>query len=776
MAQERSTLLRIIVPVLLAALGVVIALAVFTNTGRQQGHSPRGTAATPTAVTPTTPAAASTTPAPTSPSTAPNPAQPEAPATTPASTTDAPTPAAPALAGLRAVAWPESDAGLPYAPLGSLGRESEGNPQRFELRFSPNGAGLESLKLANHFAGLDVNAPHEILQQTERHEIPMTDGTVRERTLVPFALLGVSIDGTFVNLAVSPDGPLWRQVAPGEFTARIVDQDGRDVALVTRRYALRAGGYDLVLDQQLRNLTGRAISVTWHQFGPVDLPIGVIRYGGDIRRIRLGYLTSLANDPDQQMVFGGDRFMIPHATALGSPTFAPEGWVFPEFAVWPEERAVRDGLSLAWAALTNRYFAVAVHPIPDRQPGRTDTLTPSALDKRFNLAQRIDRVVLDRGGADKNDMLRRAVMALRLTSPASMVAPGAVADASMGIYAGPIARSFAEGEPLLKSMNLGELVIFSFGGPCAFCTFQPIAHLLRWYLGVLASYVVFDWAIAIILLVVTLRTLLHPLTRWSQKSMTRFGKQMAAVAPKMQKLKEMYGNDPAKFREEQVKLMREENVNYAGALGCLPMFFQMPIWIALYAMIFFTFELRHEGAFFGLFQWLSAGRWGFMADLAEPDHFINLGLNLHIPIISGLMGPIDGLNLLPILMGVVFYIQQKYLTPPTTTQLSPEQEMQMKITKFMIVVLFPLMMYNAPAALSLYFMTNSIGGIIESKWIRAQVEREDAERERLRAEGKWPPKKAAPAKPGFFARIQNAVEEKQRQFEQAQKQAAKRKK
>jgi YidC/Oxa1 family membrane protein insertase len=782
MAQERSPVLRILIPLLVMVAAVGFAIAVFTNTARHQ--NPPAGSTTPAATATTAPAQTAAAPTATAPAaeTSTTPATAEGAAPTPTTTAQVP-PASPAPAAppapinLSAKPWSAEEAGLPFASLGSLQRESEGNTLRVEVHFSPNGAGVDSLKLANHFSSIERNAPNEILQQAERHVIPMTDGSVRERTLVPFALLGLSIDGTFVNLAVAPEGSLWRQVSPGEFVARIVDDQGREAVSVTRRYRLREGGYDLVLEQSLRNLTGRAINVTWHQFGPVDLPIGVIRYGGDVRRIRLGYLRSLQSDPNQQVVFGGDRFMIPHATALGSPTMDATGqWAWPEFAIWPEARAKADGLSLSWAALTNRYFAVAVHPIPERQPGRQDTATPNAIDRRFNLVQTIDRVVLERGGADKNDMLRQAVMALRITSGATVVAPGATMDATMGVYAGPISTTYTEGESVLREMGLGGLVLFSFGGPCAFCTFQPVAYLLRWYLGVLATYVVFDWAVAIILLVVTLRTLLHPVTRWSQKSMTRFGKQMAALAPKQQRLKEQYGHDPARFREEVAKLMKEEQVNYAGALGCLPMFFQMPIWVALYAMIFFTFELRHEAAFFGLFQAISGGNWTFMADLSEPDHFLNLGLNLHIPFISGLMGPIDGLNVLPILMGVVFYFQQKYLTPPTTTQLTPEQELQMKLSKGMIVFLFPLMMYNAPAALSLYFMTNSIGGIIESKWIRAQVEREDAEREKLKAEGKWPPKRTtrggAPGpdnpKPGLIERFRLALEAKQREVEQRQ--------
>jgi YidC/Oxa1 family membrane protein insertase len=245
--------------------------------------------------------------------------------------------------------------------------------------------------------------------------------------------------------------------------------------------------------------------------------------------------------------------------------------------------------------------------------------------------------------------------------------------------------------------------------------------------------------------------------------MLRFSKSLAKLAPKQKAIQEKYGNDPAKMRQEVGRLMQEEGVSVgAGAMGCLPAFLQMPIWLALAPMLYFTFELRHQGAFFGLFQHLSGGSWSFFADLAEPDHFLRFGREFHIPLISSLMGPIDGLNVMPLLMGVVFYIQQKYLQPPSATPMTPEQEQQMKIMKVMTVVLFPLMMYNAPSGLALYFFTNSTLAIIESKHIRSRAER-------LGLDQPPPKRKAADGKPGFLARMAQLAEERQKMMEEARK-------
>ena len=119
-----------------------------------------------------------------------------------------------------------------------------------------------------------------------------------------------------------------------------------------------------------------------------------------------------------------------------------------------------------------------------------------------------------------------------------------------------------------------------------------------------------------------------------------------------------------------------------------------------------------------------------------------------------LVGRIDSFNLLPILLGVVFYIQQKYLTPPTAGAMTPEQEAQQRMMKIMMVVMFPIIMYPAPSGLALYFITNSTLGILESRWIRAHVEKSGMlEPDRL---------KRKPKEGGFMSRLKDLAEQQQR--------------
>jgi YidC/Oxa1 family membrane protein insertase len=215
--------------------------------------------------------------------------------------------------------------------------------------------------------------------------------------------------------------------------------------------------------------------------------------------------------------------------------------------------------------------------------------------------------------------------------------------------------------------------------------------------------------------VILVRAALHPVTRYSQIQMARVTKGMASIKPELEALQKRYASDPKKLQQEQMRLYREKGVNPVGCVGgMLPTFLQMPIWIALYAVLYFAFDLRQKPAFFGLFQ--QFGEWRFLGDLSAPDHFIQFADPIHLWKFT-----LSGVNLIPLLMAVVFWMQQKYMAPPTAGNLTPEQEQQQKIMKWMTVIMFPVMLYTAPSGLTLYIMTSTCVGIIEGKRIRAQI-------------------------------------------------------
>jgi YidC/Oxa1 family membrane protein insertase len=754
MPKPTNTGRRILVTLIALAVG---GLIVYTTL---RGSTPSGT---PQPVVP---------PPSTAPIGAETPVAPAAPVA--ASTPDAPVAAtaageqvatqAPAQPAAKAATSPTSGGGLrvrveaaagPAASIGSI--DSKGKV-RLGLEFASSGAGVKALRLAHHFQTIEEQ---EHVQVQRQHDIAR-GGQVE--SLVPFAALAVEVTPEggkpqFVSLFGDAAANVWRQTAAGAFEAVIEDEQGRDVLVLTRRFSVSEESSQIKVEQAMMNASGSPLTVRWFQTGPVDLEADAAAYGGDRRHLRIGHLLPPARDPQRIPVTMG-AFDKAHSTLLSQRFgITDEAGVttygYRDFTQWPTPESEQGGLELSWLAFNNRYFGVAVHPL-------FDPVATKGGSAPLAWVGQVDRVVLDGGDGAQ-------VIGLRLASRPLTVAPGGKADVSHGIFAGPLARKEISSEPVYKAMRLKDIVVYNFGGPCGWCTFESITSLLLWIMRSLHDRVFGDWAISIIVLVVIVRTCMHPLTRWTQIKMARFGKQMQAMQPKQKILQEKYGSDPAKLQAETTKLWREEGISPAGFLGCLPAFAQTPVWIALSGVLFFAVELRHQNAFYGVFQSVFPSGsmfWHFLGDMAEPDRLIYFGRELfNIPLI----GPFSSINLLPLILGVMYYLQQTYFTPQTTAPTTPEQEMQMKIMKYMTIFLFPLLMYNAPAGLSLYFAVNTTLAIFESKWIRSYMERHDmlnvdkmkAERQaRAAAKGK-----ATSGQGGLLGALERYAQEKQKQTE-----------
>jgi YidC/Oxa1 family membrane protein insertase len=799
MAKEPNRLLRVIVPlVLFVAGGGIIFYAVMKNSATKPAAAPATAGSTPApapAPTPATAAAApGTTSAPATPTPTPaasaNPTLSAPPTTPPTTSPTAPTTPA-ANATYSAKTYPFTG----YDPIGSETPKDKGGTYELEARFSSFGAGVERLTLANHFTTIQ-NVDHEVIQQFRA----LPAGLVPDPRAgtCGFAMNKVEIDGKVVELGLTPTAKetFWKQTAPGAFEAEIVDGAGKPAVRITRAYELKPGTYDLAIAQKVENLTDHPIKLTWHQFGPTSLPSGTIRYGGDVRRVRFGYqLASKEKDPER-LVIADDRAasLIPYATALDTQVETFANTVLPRWepkTLWPSADSAKGDLKLAWAGMTGRYYTVAMYPhsATGGTPGRGD-------DKAFTFVDKVDRLAIPTGELPSGgigDVLMGSEVkpigevVLRINTPEMTIEPGKSADLSVGVYAGPSSVKIIEQQTSSWTAGVGRVVLYTFGGPCGFCTFQLFAGALRDLLAFLHDHVVFDWALSIMLLVVCVRTVLHPITRWSQRRMYLVSKEMAKMAPKMKLIQEKYKDDPAKLREEQSRLLAENSGAYAGmAMGCIPAMLQTPVWIGLSAMIYFNYDLRHAHGFFGVFQNLSNHAWGFLGNLAEPDHLVSFGRSFSIPVIGRFMGPVDGLNLLPLILGVVFFLQQKYLQPPQTTPMTPEQEQQAKIMRVMTVVLFPLMMYNAPAGLALYFTTNSTLAILEIKWIRKKAEEEYKAKEAEKAAkiatraggvgmSMWDRKEKVAQPEGFMARLRRMAEDAQKVREQQARMKGKKK-
>jgi len=273
--------------------------------------------------------------------------------------------------------------------------------------------------------------------------------------------------------------------------------------------------------------------------------------------------------------------------------------------------------------------------------------------------------------------------------------------------------------------------------------------------------VVRNYGVAIIILVVIIRSLLHKLSVWQQKSMFRMQESMAKLQPKIEALKERYANDKVKLNQEQMKLFAEEGVNPMSQFASmLPMALQMPILIALWSALNTDVGLR-----------LAPFDGWWIVDLSAPDALMRFNPPITVPILGQLpllgsvFSNITAFNLMPILMGFGMWLQQKYMPKPglqakleaakqraaqakTTGKagMSPQDQLrQQKIMAYMMAILLPLMFYNMPSGLNLYWFATTVFGIAETLIIRKQLEQE---KERSAREGPPPPRK-----PGVMARV-----------------------
>ncbi|MDZ7712976.1 MAG: membrane protein insertase YidC [Rhodovibrio sp.] len=208
---------------------------------------------------------------------------------------------------------------------------------------------------------------------------------------------------------------------------------------------------------------------------------------------------------------------------------------------------------------------------------------------------------------------------------------------------------------------------------------KPIFQALDFFADVTGNF-----GVAILILVVILKILLFPLANKSYRSMAK----MRNLQPEMVKLRERFGDDKQRLNQEMMALYKREGANPAS--GCLPILLQIPIFFALYKVLFVTIEMRHA-PFVGYLQDLSA---------KDPTSILNaFGV---LPWGVPELGPLNILNIgfLPLIMGISMYGQQM-LNP------QPADPMQQRIFQLLPVV-FTFILSQFPAGLVLYWTSNNI--------------------------------------------------------------------
>ena len=239
--------------------------------------------------------------------------------------------------------------------------------------------------------------------------------------------------------------------------------------------------------------------------------------------------------------------------------------------------------------------------------------------------------------------------------PIAAIAPGQTSNITVPLYAGPAQAALDKIAPGLGlTVDYGWLTIIA----------TPIFWLLSWLHGWVGN-----WGVAIILLTVLIKLAFFPLSAASYRSMGK----MRVVAPKLEKIKQQYGDDRERLHKAMMELYKTEKINPLG--GCLPVLIQIPVFIALYWAILASVELRYAPFF------------GWITDLSATDPYY----------------------VLPVIMGISMFVQSKLNPVP----LDPLQAKMMQI----MPVAFSVVFFFFPAGLVLYSIVNNILSIAQQWYI-----------------------------------------------------------
>jgi YidC/Oxa1 family membrane protein insertase len=253
--------------------------------------------------------------------------------------------------------------------------------------------------------------------------------------------------------------------------------------------------------------------------------------------------------------------------------------------------------------------------------------------------------------------------AVGVVNPIGKIAPAATNEISATLFSGPQTEADLEAAApgLEYAVDYGWLTI--------------IAKPLFWLLSNIHGFIG-NWGVAIIVLTILLKAAFFKLSATSYRSMAH----MREMAPRMQSLKEKFGDDKQKLQQAMMEMYRKEKINPLS--GCLPILVQIPVFIALYWVLLGSVELRHAPFF------------GWITDLSAKDPYY----------------------ILPILMGASMIVQT-YLNP------APADPLQAKIMKIMPVV-FSIFFFFFPAGLVLYWLVNNILSIAQQWYINKTIHAE----------------------------------------------------
>ncbi len=318
-------------------------------------------------------------------------------------------------------------------------------------------------------------------------------------------------------------------------------------------------------------------------------------------------------------------------------------------------RSLRDGESLkeettgGWLGITDKYWMTALIP-----------------DQNKTFFGRFIENARDPGDSYQADFVQNGVT----------IAPGTTTENTTLFFAGAKKVSLIDKYRGLYDIDRFDLAID--WGWFYFIT-KPLFYILDW-----SNQATGNFGVAILLLTVLIKIAFFPLANKSYEAMSK----MKKLQPEMLRLRDRYKDDKVKQQQELMELYKKEKINPLA--GCLPVLIQIPVFFALYKVLFVTIEMRHAPFF------------GWIQDLAAPDPTSLFNLFGLIPID---LPQILIVGIWPIIMGVTMFLQTK-MNP------APNDPMQEKIFLYMPIV-FTFVLASFPAGLVIYWAWNNVLSIIQ---------------------------------------------------------------
>ena len=574
----------------------------------------------------------------------------------------------------------------------TLGSLDPNSGFKFLLDLTTRGASIEKATLSE-FDDLNRKTPLVLLSAVTRPDGSKALSMGNQSLVLTDSKSQLPLDKLDWNAldVVKNDG---RQTAV--FEATIKDKTtGEPVIKLTKTYLVQAGIYHVDCNVTIENLSSTEQKIAVDMAGPVGIEKEDPR--SDTRKVMGAF-----RDNQGQIV----------STALDVKKL--------QKARTDEQRQLFiKNAGFLWAAINNKYFAAILVPAPDANMDFCNWVVG-----RFGWYSNPDESEIGNIGIN----LRTTTFTLAAAGKGQNTR-----NLKFQLFIGPKDKTLFDKVKLYKDMAFVQTIDFM-ACCCPSAIIYPLGFgilaLMKWVYGFIPNY-----GVVIIIFVLLVRLILHPLTRKSQVSMSEYAKFNAL--PEVQEIRKKNGKNIMEVNRHISELQKEHGLShYTMVMGMLPMLVQMPIWIALYGAIYASIDLR-DAKFLPF--WIT--------NLSAPDALFKFPGGFKLPYFG------DSFNLLPILMGIAFYLQQK-LTPSQSASTDPQMAQQQKMMMLMLPLMFPFMLYTSPSGLNLYIMASTFGGVIEQYVIKKHIrDKEQAKEQGLVAVTSKTGGKAKKKKPKPFFKI-----------------------